>query len=66
MFFIEFSASRMLASRRGPVSEEQENANSSIPGWQRASSVPAHKRPVVVSTRNAGKYFIFYFLVISH
>ncbi|VDN57345.1 unnamed protein product [Dracunculus medinensis] len=44
----------MLASRRGPVSEEQENANSSIPGWQRASSVPAHKRPVVVSTRNAG------------
>ncbi|VDN03159.1 unnamed protein product [Thelazia callipaeda] len=36
----------MVGSRKGQILEEQENA-AAVPSWQRASSVPAHKRPLV-------------------
>uniref|UniRef100_A0A0R3RYT9 CLASP_N domain-containing protein n=1 Tax=Elaeophora elaphi TaxID=1147741 RepID=A0A0R3RYT9_9BILA len=42
----------MVGSRKGQLLEEQENS-SSVPAWQRASSVPAHKRPLIVSAKGS-------------
>ncbi|VDK78129.1 unnamed protein product [Onchocerca ochengi] len=42
----------MIGSRKGQLLEEQENSVS-VPAWQRASSVPAHKRPLIVSAKGA-------------
>ncbi|CAG9539124.1 unnamed protein product [Cercopithifilaria johnstoni] len=42
----------MVGSRKGQLLEEQENSTS-IPAWQRASSVPAHKRPLIVSAKGS-------------
>ncbi|VIO91504.1 Uncharacterized protein BM_BM2056 [Brugia malayi] len=42
----------MVGSRKGQLLEEQENSTS-VPSWQRASSVPAHKRPLIVSAKGS-------------
>ncbi|VDK71057.1 unnamed protein product [Litomosoides sigmodontis] len=42
----------MVGSRKGQLVEEQENSTS-ISAWQRASSVPAHKRPLIVSAKGS-------------
>ncbi|KAM3723585.1 Protein CLASP-1 [Dirofilaria immitis] len=46
------SSRGMAGSRKGQLLEEQENS-ASAPAWQRASSVPAHKRPLIVSVKGA-------------
>lgn len=49
------SANRILAgTRKAAMSEDQENLLGSVPPFLRASSVPAHRRPITVSNKNSG------------